>query len=118
MGKFKILLGKELERTVFDINGLIKVDILPPRQLYHPVLGVKLHSKLMFILCFECAVDKCSDRCTHSDVERMIHGTYIADKLRLAVQKGYRVLEILEAWHYEKMTCYKKSTRSGTVVNR
>lgn len=110
-GKPDILIGKDLEnRTVFDINGVLKVDILPPKGLYHPVLGVKLHNKLMFVLCFACARDKCIDQCTHSDNERMIHGTYIADELRLAVQKGYRVLKIYEAWHYEKMTCFDKST--------
>lgn len=96
VGTPSILLGKELEnRSVFDINGLLKVDVLPPKRLYHPVLGVKLHNKLMFILCFKCAVDKQSTACAHSDSERMIHGTYVADELRLAVQKGYRIKIIL-----------------------
>lgn len=114
VGLPQILLGKELDnRTVFDVNGVLKVDILPPKQLYHPVLGVKLHHKLMFILCFKCATEKNVDRCTHSDAERMIHGTYIADELRLAVQKGYRVLKIYEAWHYESMTKFDKSSNSG-----
>ena len=114
----EILLGKELEnRSVFDINGVMKVDILPPRNLYHPVLGVKLHNKLMFILCFKCAVDKCTDKCTHSDEDRMIHGTYIADELRLAVQKGYRVIKIYEAWHYEKMTCFDKTRGTGGLFS-
>lgn len=118
IGTPKILLGKELEnRTVFDLNGVLKVDILPPSQLYHPVLGVKLHQKLMFILCFKCATDKSTDRCTHSDAERMIHGTYVADELRLAVQKGYRVLKIYEAWHYEKMATLDKSSGTGVIFS-
>jgi len=112
----KILIGKELEnRSVHDIDGLLKVDILPPRQLYHPVLGVKMHQKLMFILCFKCASEKSSDQCTHSDGERMIHGTYIADELRLAVQKGYRIIKIYEAWHYEETTCFDKKTRKEGI---
>lgn len=40
VGTPKILVGKELEnRTVHDIDGLIKVDIIPPRQLYHQYWG-------------------------------------------------------------------------------
>lgn len=98
VGVSEILLRRELEnRSVFDINGVLKVDILPPRQLNHPVLGVKMHNKLMFVLCFKCANDKSSESCIHSDSERMIHGTYIADELRLAVQKGYRIIKIYEA---------------------
>lgn len=118
LGTPKILLGKHLNnRTVFDIEGILKVDILPPKQLYHPVLGVKLHNKLMFILCFKCAVDKTPDQCMHSDTDRMFHGTYIADELRLAVKKGYRILKIYEAWHYETMTCFNKSTNSGGLFS-
>ena len=118
IGTPKILLGKELEnRTVFDIDGIIKVDILPPRKLYHPVLGVKLHNKLMFILCFECALNKISDCCTHSDNKRMIHGTYIADELRLAVEKGYKIMKIHEAWHYETMTQFDKTSNSGGLFS-
>lgn len=118
IGKPKILLGKDLEnRTVFDIDGLLKVDILPPRNLYHPVLGVKLHQKLMFILCFKCATDKLTDKCIHSDAERMFHGTYVADELRLAVHKGYRVLKIYEAWHYSEMTQYDKKSGTGGIFS-
>lgn len=118
LGTPKILLGKDLNnRTVFDVEGLLKVDVLPPRQLYHPVLGVKLHNKLMFILCFKCAKDKNPDKCTHSDADRMFHGTYIANELRLAVQKGYRILKIYEAWHYETMTCFNKNTNSGGLFS-
>ncbi|XP_031634985.1 uncharacterized protein LOC116348215 [Contarinia nasturtii] len=40
VGTPKVLVGRDLlNRTVFDIEGLIKLDILPPRRLYHPVLG-------------------------------------------------------------------------------
>lgn len=118
IGVPQILLGKELDnRSVFDIDGLLKVDILPPRHLYHPVLGVKLHNKLMFVLCFKCAVDKCEEQCVHSDAERMIHGTYVADELRLAVQKGYQITKIYEAWHYEEMTCFDKSTGKGGIFS-
>lgn len=113
IGEPKILLGQDLiGRTVFNIDGLIKVDILPPRALYHPVLGIRMHSKLLMPLCFTCSKEKSTEKCTHSDCERMIHGTYVADELRLAVQKGYEVLKIYEAWEYN-ITQYNKSTETG-----
>lgn len=55
IGVPKILVGSKLDdRNVFNIDGLIKVDVLPPKRLYHPVLGVKMHNKLIFSLCFKC----------------------------------------------------------------
>lgn len=109
----KILVGADLaQRTVFDIDGILKVDILPPKKLYHPVLGVRLHSKLMFVLCFKCACEQNSEECTHSDSERMIRGTYVADELRLAVSKGYIIMKIYEAWEYE-MIQFDPTTNTG-----
>lgn len=114
IGEPKILLGKDLiGRTVFDIDGILKVDVLPPKQLYHPVLGVRMHSKLMFPLCYKCTAETL-DTCTHSNSERMIHGTYVADELRLAVKKGYTIIKIYEAWEY-KITQYDKNTGDGSL---
>lgn len=109
-----ILVGADLDqRTVFDIEGILKIDILPPKKLYHPVLGVRLHSKLMFVLCFKCAVEKNSDECMHSDNDRVIRGTYIADELRLAVSKGYTIMKIYEAWEYEIIQLDADSQNEG-----
>lgn len=112
-GSPKILVGDDLtNRSVFDIEGILKVDILPPKNLYHPVLGVRMHSKLMFVLCFKCAIEKNSEDCTHNDIDRMIRGTYIADELRLAVSKGYQILKIHEAWEYEIIE-FDSNTKTG-----
>ena len=34
-----------------DFEGLIKCKVLPPDNLYHPVLPLHMHGKLMFVLC-------------------------------------------------------------------
>lgn len=115
IGVPNILLGPDLDnRNVFNIDGLIKVAILPPKRLYHPVLGVKLHDKLIFALCYKCMKDMNTDKCAHTPEERMIHGTYVADELRLAVRKGYVVRKIYEAWEYET-TQYNKHTQEGGI---
>lgn len=110
----KILVGSDLDqRTVFDIEGILKVDILPPKKLYHPVLGLRMHSKLMFVLCYRCAYEKNSVECTHTDNDRIIRGTYIADELRLAVSKGYIVKKIYEAWEYKIIQLDAKTANEG-----
>lgn len=115
IGVPNILVGEDLkDRNVFNIEGLLKVDILPPKRLYHPVLGVKMHDKLIFTLCFTCTKDMNVGSCKHTPEERLIHGTYVADELRLAVQKGYVVRKIYEAWEYE-IAEYDKRTKKGGV---
>lgn len=112
IGVPKILLGKDVEnRTVFDINGLIKCRILPPKKLYHPVLPVRMHEKLLFILCYQCAVEKNNNNCIHDDTVRSFDGTYVADELREAVNNGYEILQIYEAWEYNTV---KYDVESGT----
>lgn len=37
-GSPRILVGADLnQRSVFDIEGILKVDILPPKKLYHRI---------------------------------------------------------------------------------
>lgn len=113
IGVPKVLIGNELKsRTVFNINGIIKCRVLPPKELYHPVLPIKMHSKLLFVLCYKCAIEKNNDSCIHNDDERMFNGTYVAEELRVAVEKGYEILELYEAWEY-KTTKYDPLTKSG-----
>lgn len=40
--------------------------------------------------------------------------THIAEELRIAVDKGYKVVEIYEAWEYN-MTKYDKATNEGGI---
>jgi len=40
--------------------------------------------------------------CTHTeDVERALTGTWVIDEVRLAVEKGYRILEIYKVYEYQ-----------------
>jgi len=47
-----------------------------------------------------------------SDAERCLEGTWVIDEARLAVDKGYKILEILEVYEYE-VTCYDPATGNG-----
>jgi DNA polymerase type B, organellar and viral len=88
----------------FDIekmDGLVKLKILAPDDLYIPVLGQKMHDKLMFYLCHLCALTKAQCLCEHSDLQRSFVGTFVIEEVRLALKKGYKILEIYEAWTYD-----------------
>jgi hypothetical protein len=49
--------------------GLINCSILPPNNLYIPVLPFKQHGKLMFPLCRTCCEYKIT-KCNHSEIEQ------------------------------------------------
>ena len=40
--------------------------------------------------------------CTHEESERQWIGTYHTNELKLAISKGYRIVEAYELWHYPK----------------
>jgi len=81
------------------IEGLILFTIVPPQKLYHPVLPFKCNKKLIFCLCRTCVQTSCTGESLHTeDAERALTGTWVMDEVRLAVEKGYWILEIHEVY--------------------
>ena len=81
--------------------------MLAPEHLFHPVLPVKLASKCMFALCTACAKDQLeqpwhqrTNLCNHTDQQRQMTGTWCTEELKVAVEKGYRIIHIHEVWHW------------------
>jgi hypothetical protein len=112
VGHPKVYVGADCPTDSLDREGDIKCKVLPPRKLYHPVLPYKSNSKLMFPLCYVCADTMNQDRCTHSDEERFIVGTWIVDEALIAVEYGYVVKDVFEFWE-ESLTCFDKDSKSG-----
>ncbi|XP_028132068.1 uncharacterized protein LOC114327599 [Diabrotica virgifera virgifera] len=84
--------------------GLVHCQILPPYDLYHPVLPIKT-DKLMFPLCHQCVVDskvEDSKECNHNDSERVLTGTWTTLEINKALEKGYKIIKIHEVWNFEK----------------
>ena len=79
--------------------GLIKCSILPPKDLYLPILPLKINHKLVFALCLTCATQKL-DSCDHSEAERVLKGTWVSEEVKLAVEHGYEIKELFEVWHF------------------
>ena len=101
-GHPQILINDECGSVnVKDIFGLIKCNILPPRNLYFTVLTVCVHEKL-FPLCYTCAAANNLERCDHSENQRSIMGTWTSIEINKAIEKGYPILNIYEIFHYSK----------------
>jgi len=95
------------------MDGLMKCTIVPPKDLYHPVLPFRRNKKLVF-LCRSCVLEhNTTGECQHfSDAERCLEGTWVIDEVRLAVNEGYKILEIQEIYQYE-VTQYNPNTGAG-----
>ena len=95
------------DHDIHQYFGVAKVDVLPPRQLFHPVLPHRQGGKLTFPLCSKCVQEEMekpflerSAKCGHSDAERMLRGTWCTPELIKAVEKGYVIVKIHEVWHF------------------
>ncbi|XP_030762206.1 uncharacterized protein LOC115887022 [Sitophilus oryzae] len=117
VGHPEVIVGSEKcsKLNLRETDGLIKCRILPPQQLIHPVLPVKLNDKLMFVLCYTCGKVGAKE-CSHSDEERTINGTWVIDEVVKALEKGYKILDIQEIWKY-KVTQYNPETKEGGLFN-
>ena len=87
--------------------GLAKCKVLPPYNLYHPVLPYRCEGKLVFPLCHTCAstqiklpLHERSQYCSHTQEERALTGTWCTPELMEAKRKGYVILQVYEVWHF------------------
>ena len=95
------------DQSITSYFGLATVDILPPTNLYHPVLPVRCNQKLTFPLCASCVkeeqekplLQRCH-YCTHTDAQRMLRGTWCTPELIKAIEKGYSLIKIHEVWNF------------------
>ena len=79
-------------------EGLVKCSILPPRDLYIPLLPTHINDKLMFVLCRTCTEKNNLDKCTHSKQERALTGVWVTEELKKAMEIGYKVRYIIYVW--------------------
>ena len=96
------------------MDGLIKCSIVPPTKLYHPVLPYRSNNKQLFCLCRSCVYERnISVECKHlRDDERVLSGTWVLDKVRLAVEKVYRILDNYDVYK-NQITQYCRETDEG-----
>ena len=84
---------RENFEDISNYFGLVKCN------LYHPVLPVRAKGKLFFPLCKHCVMDD-SEECLRSEEERSFCDTFTTIEVLKAIEKGYKVLQIHEVWHF------------------
>jgi len=102
LGETDTLQECKIVEACLRMDGLIMCTTVPPQKLYHPVLPYGCKKKLIFCLCRTCVQTCSTGECKHTeDEERALTGTWVMDELRLAMEKGYRILEIYEVYKYQ-----------------
>jgi len=70
----------------------------------------------MFRLCRTIVLTSNTEQCCHkTNEERALSDTWVIDEVRLAVQKGYRILEIHQVYEYN-VTRYDPDTQEGALL--
>ena len=97
-----------------QMEGLTYCTILPPKNLFHPVLPFRCNKKFLFCLCRTCVMEQnMRGECQRfSDAERAISDTWVIPEIKLAIAKGYKILEIHEVYEYQ-VTQYNQETGEG-----
>jgi hypothetical protein len=96
--------------------GVAKIDVLPPRKIYFPVLPIRNEGKLVFPLCRTCAVNS-TPNCSCSDEDRMLTGTWCTPEIKLALSKGYKLAKVYEVYHFKQTAQYDPETRTGGLFD-
>ncbi|XP_048584824.1 uncharacterized protein LOC116607312 [Nematostella vectensis] len=91
------IINEQFEEDLTVYRGLLKLKILPPRDLYFPVLPVHLRHKLVFPLCAACAKAVVQGACPHTEKEELaLMETWCHPEVGDALRQGYRVLTVYE----------------------
>ena len=103
-------------KVILRLDGLIKCSIVPPQNLYHPVLPFRCNNKVMFCLCRTRVLTASNEECVYTrEEDRALTGTWVMDEMELAVVKGYRILEIYEVYDYQ-VKQYNPKTGEGGLL--
>ena len=101
------IIANNVNQDIHQYFGMAKVDILPPYNLYHPVLPYRHKGKLTFPLCRACMEEEMPKPllkklcvCHHTPEQRTLHGTWCTSEIQKAVELGYTLIKIHEVWHF------------------
>ncbi|XP_052128309.1 uncharacterized protein LOC127750506, partial [Frankliniella occidentalis] len=105
--------------TVDQWNGLVKCTVLPPRDLFLPVLWVKAHGKLLFPLCRTCVETQNMEVCRHDDPNlRQLTGSWCSPELQLAIlEKGYELKAVHEVLQYPASMQFDPETGTDGLLS-
>ena len=92
--------------------GIMKATFVPPTNLIHPILPLKCNGKLKFLLCYKCACLQ-QEICICSDEQRSFTHTYCTPEIEVAMNMGYKILQVHEVLHWQKSEVYDPVNKEG-----
>ena len=101
------------KHTVFPYFGFVKLKILPPTDLMHPLLPYRVQQKLKFPLCADCAEREPESHCQCPDEKRAFVATYCTPEVERALDYGYKIIKIYHVLHYETSETYGTEGNKG-----
>ena len=108
----------EGKHMVLPYFGIMKVTVLPPTGLIHPILPIKCNGKLKFPLCYKCACTEQKGECTCVDSQRMFTHTYCTPELEVAINMGYEIVQVHEVLHWSQTEMYDTQTKKGGLFTK
>ena len=109
VGHPQVIVNPE-DQDIHHYFRMAKVDILPPHELYHPVLPFRHGGKLTFPLCRSCVENEMtkpllekSNHCPHTAENRTLRGTWCTPEIQKAVAVGYTLNKIHEVYHFPEI---------------
>lgn len=105
-------------KDVSEYYGLVKCKMLPPRDLYIPVLPHKSKGgKLTFPLCRSCVDSMSPNKCACTDHERCLTGVWTTPEILAAIEAGYVVTKIYEVHHFPESVKFDAETGEEGLFN-
>ena len=104
-------------KSIENYFGIAKIKILPPRNLYHPVLPYRVNKKLHFPLCHTCVTAQNQLTCACTDEKRALLGTWCTPEILKSVSLGYKVIQIYEVYHFDETSKYDPQTGEGGLFH-
>lgn len=114
------IIDKNFDSNLTNYFGYVKLKILPPKNLYLPVLPVLVNGKLIFPLCLLCAKAQKQIECLHNDLQRSFVGTWTTFEVQKALEKGYQIIEIYEVlnWQQKSDKLFKSYVREWLKIKQ
>jgi len=121
-----ILVGEECSTLIdtapnFDftsVEGLLRCQVLPPRNLFHSILPYRTRGKLLFALCRTCCETFSQIACTHDEpAERAFEGTWVSCELRKAIEKVISCCEWTKSGNTKQCVITAIRCREGCLSN-
>jgi hypothetical protein len=111
------IITHDFDMSMKSYFGIAHVKIVPPKNLYVPVLPYRTREKLIFPLCKACVDSENMGDCNHSEGERSLTGVWCTPEIMTALDSGYKLVKIYEVYNYTNSAQIDDTTGKGGIFS-